>query len=310
MLAFIFSENFFASAIMFALPIAFAALGALISGKANILNINIEGSMSVAALTGALTSFYTQSWALGLLFAVLSGVLMSLLLALATLKLGTSNILSGIALNTLASGVCIYVLYVVLGVKGDTSVAPSCLIPAIEIPLLSRIPVLGRVLFSQNLLFYLAILCTVGISILLNRTRLGLWIRAVGYNETAAISVGIPFKRIKFVALILCGALAGLGGAYLSMAYLSYFSAGMVSGRGFIGLAAEAMGAGHPLYTVLFALLFGAVDYFAVGAQAVLGVPYELLNLLPYLMTVIALTVYGVIHKLRTRKKEIRRDQQ
>jgi simple sugar transport system permease protein len=102
-------------------------------------------------------------------------------------------------------------------------------------------------------------------------------------------------------SLIICGVFAGLGGAFLSMVYLSYFSAGMVAGRGFIGIAAEAMGAGAPILTMLFAVLFGAFDYFSVGAQSVLKVPYELLNTLPYLMTVAALIIYSI----KTRKKNV-----
>ena len=108
-------------------------------------------------------------------------------------------------------------------------------------------------------------------------------------------------RRTRAIALMLCGMMSGLGGAYLSMASLGYFSAGMVSGRGFIGIAAEAMGAGMPIRTTLFALLFGAVDYFAVGGQTVLSFPYELLNTLPYLMTLLALTLYAAAHNKRKR---------
>jgi simple sugar transport system permease protein len=300
MLDFIFSASFLKNSLLFAIPIAFAALGALVSNKAGILNINIEGSMSLAALAGALTSHYTGSWAIGLAAAVLTGVAMAFLLSFTALGLKTSSVLSGIALNTFASGASIFILYAVLGVKGDSSQTPSAMIPDIRIPLLSRIPVVGDALFSQNLLFYMLILSAVLLKFLLRRMRTGAYIRAVGYNETAARSVGIDPDAVKRKALILCGIFAGLGGAFLSMAYLSYFSAGMVAGRGFIGLAAEAMGAGEPLFTMLFALLFGAVDYFSVGAQAVLGVPYELLNTLPYLMTVIALTIYSVANERKT----------
>jgi simple sugar transport system permease protein len=293
----IFSESFLYSAILFSLPIVFAAFGALISNKAGILNINIEGSMSVAAVAGALISHFTGSWVFGLRFAVLAGVCMSMILAFASLKLKTDSVLSGIALNTLASGLCIFVLYTVLGVKGDSSGAPSAMIPSIEIPFLSGIPVIGRPVFAQNLLFYIAVAGIIAVTVMLNRTRLGLHIKAVGYNEEAAVSVSIEVNRTKIYALLICGVFTGLGGAFLSMAYLSYFSAGMVGGRGFIGLAVEAMGGGIPGLTVLFAFLFGTVDYFAVGAQAVLGVPYELLNTLPYMMTVLALILYALAKK-------------
>lgn len=294
MLEFIFSQSFLAASISYALPIIFAAYAALISNKAGIVNINIEGAMAVSAVTGALVSHFTGSWALGLLLAIIAGVLMSLLLYAAAIRLKTDSFLAGIALNTLATGLCVLVLYTVLGVKGDSSAAPSAMIPALNIPVLSKLPVVGSALFGQNLLFYVAIVALLLLRFLLNRTRVGLHIRSVGCNAEAARSVGISVNGQKRTALILCGILAGLGGAYLSMASLGYFSAGMVGGRGFIGIAAEAMGAGNPLLTTLFAFLFGAVDYFAVGAQTVLSIPYELLNTLPYLMTMIALVIYSI----------------
>ena len=297
MISFIFSENFLTSSISYALPIIFAAFAALISNKANIVSINIEGSMSVAALSGALVSYYTQSWAIGLLAAIAAGVGMSLLLALSAIKLKTDTFLSGIALNTFASGLCVLVLYLVLGVKGDSSMTPSVLIPQVKIPLLSEIPVIGPSLFAQNLLFYVAVISLFALMFLLYRTRLGTKIRATGYNPEATASVGIKTGRVQTVSLVFCGIFCGLGGAYLSMANLGYFSAGMVSGRGFIGIAAEAMGAGKPVLTMLFSLPFGAVDYFAVGGQTVMSAPYELLNTLPYIMTLAALLIYSLAKK-------------
>lgn len=294
MFEFIFSESFLASSVSYALPIVFAAYGALISNKAGIVNINIEGAMSVSAVTGALVSHFTGSWVLGLLCAISAGVAMSLLLSFAAIRLKTDSFLSGIALNTLATGLGVLILYIVLGVKGDSSAAPSMMIPIVNIPFLSEIPVIGRVLFSQNLLFYAAVVSLVILVFVLKRTRLGLHIRAVGCNAEASGSVGISVPAAKRTSLILCGVLCGFGGAYLSMASLGYFSAGMVSGRGFIGIAAEAMGASNPYLTTLFAFLFGTVDYFAVGAQTVLSIPYELLNTLPYLMTIFALVLYSL----------------
>lgn len=295
MLEFIFSENFLTSSICYALPIIFAAYAALISNKAGIININIEGSMSVSAVTGALVSYFTGSWVLGLIGAVAAGIAMSLLLSFAAIRLHTDSFLSGIALNTLATGLCVLILQTTLGVKGDSSAAPSVVIPTLTIPLLSKIPVIGKALFAQNILFYAALLALGALCFLLNRTKLGLYIRAVGYNREAASSVGISVSGAKRSALILCGILAGMGGAYLSMVSLGYFSVGMVGGRGFIGIAAEAMGAGNPLLITLFAFLFGAVDYFAVGAQTVLNIPYELLNTLPYLMTLAAMVICSLV---------------
>lgn len=141
-------------------------------------------------------------------------------------------------------------------------------------------------------------------SFLLKRTKLGSRIRATGFNPVAAESVGINTKVVKLKALIICGVFVGLGGVFLSMCYLQYFSVGMVAGRGFIGIAAEAMGMGNPWFTALFAFLFGAVDYFSVGAQTVLEFPYELLNTLPYIMTIVALVIYAVIQKRKGKGNE------
>lgn len=300
MLKFIFSEQFLISTILFATPIIFAAFGALVSKKAGILNINIEGTMSLSALVGGLVSYATASWFVGLIAALITGVIMAFIFAFFTMKMKTDNILSGIALNTLASGLSIYILYAVIGVKGDSSLNPSVMIPNLKIPLLSKIPIIGEALFGQNILVYIAVIMLVLLIFMLNRTKFGTHLKAVGHNEEAAKSVGINTKKIKIIALIMAGTLAGFGGAYLSMVYLSYFSAGMVAGRGFIGIAAEAMGQGNPLLTLLFALLFGAFDYFAVGAQTVLSFPYELLNTLPYVMTIIALVIFAVIKKFKS----------
>ena len=302
MLEWIFSESFLVNVIAYAIPIIFASYASLISGKAGISAINIEGAMSVAAVTGALVSHYANSWVIGLACAMLAGILMMLLLALSALKLKADSFLSGIALNTFATGACLLIVKGVLEGRTDSSTAPSVLVPSVKIPLLSDIPVIGKAIFSQNLLFFIMLAVLALLILLLNCTRLGVQIKTAGYHPEAGESVGVSIKRTRVIALIICGAMAGLGGAYLSMANLGYFSAGMVSGRGFIGIAAEAMGAGMPIKTTLFAFLFGAVDYFAVGGQTVLSFPYELLNTLPYLMTMLALTIYAVAQRKNEKK--------
>ena len=294
MLEWIFSESFLVNVLAYAIPIIFASYASLISNKAGISAINIEGAMSVAAVTGALVSHFANSWVIGLVCAMSAGILMMLLLALSALKLKADSFLSGIALNTFATGACLLIVKGVLEGRTDSSTAPSVLVPSVKIPLLSEIPVIGKAIFSQNLLFFIMLAVLALLILLLNCTRLGVQIKTAGYHPEAGESVGVSIKRTRVIALIICGAMAGLGGAYLSMANLGYFSAGMVSGRGFIGIAAEAMGAGMPIKTTLFAFLFGAVDYFAVGGQTVLSFPYELLNTLPYLMTMLALTIYAV----------------
>ncbi|HNZ77655.1 MAG TPA: ABC transporter permease [Bacilli bacterium] len=300
----LFSEEFFYTSIQLTIPILFAALAALISNKAGILNINIEGSMSVSALIGALISFFTQSYIWGILGGIGTGILMGILLSICTHKLKTSSVLTGVALNIFATGFVVFLMYSILGTKGDTTSAPSYAIPYIKIPYLKDIPIIG-VLFEQNLLFYIAIISVISISTFLNKTKMGLLIKAVGYNPIAAKSVGISIEKIQLIALIIAGVFAGLGGVFLSMSYLSTYNSGMIAGRGFIGLAAEAMGAGQPLLTMIFAFIFGIVSAFAINAQTALNIPYELLNTLPYLMTILALVIYS-ISKLKKQKNSRR----
>ncbi len=296
---FIFSETFLVNSLAYAIPIIFAAFAALISNKSGELSINIEGSMTVSAVVGGLVSHFTSSWALGLLCGLVASVILMLILSFASLNLKTDPFLTGIALNTMASGLAVLILYLTTGDKGTSANFPSKLIPDLFIPGSSEIPVIGKAFFGQNLLFYIGILCLVALWFILKHTKLGTDIKAVGFNPQAASSVGISVAKTRYKALILCGLFAGFGGCYLSMANLSFFSAGMVSGRGFIGIAAEAMGGGNPFLAMLFAYIFGAADYFALGAQTVLNIPYQFLNIIPYGLTVVALIIYAVIEKTK-----------
>ncbi len=297
----IFSQEFLMTSIQLTIPILFASMAALVSNKAGISNINIEGSMSVSALLGALVSFYTKSFLVGILAGILTGVIMGMILSYCAHKLKTDSVLAGVALNIFATGFVIFLMYTLIGSKGDTTDAPSTQIPYLNVPYLSDIPYVG-VLFKQNLLFYIAILSVVLVSFILKRTKLGLHIKAVGFNSPAARSVGIKVERTQLYALIIAGVFAGLGGVFLSMSYLSTFNGGMVAGRGFIGLAAEAMGAGKPYLTLLFSFIFGAVSAFSIEAKTVLNIPYQLLNTLPYVMTILALLLYSLKSKLNSEK--------
>jgi len=300
---------FYAMILQLSTPLVFAALAALVSNKAGVLNIGIEGAMVSAALAAALFSTLTGSAALGVLAGVLAGILMGLFFALCAVRLRTNHILVGIATNILAAGLAVFIIYAVTGNKSDY---PGIAMMPWNVPLLKEIPFLGEVFFQNvNPLVYAAVFAVFAVRFLFRRTVLGIRILAVGKNEAAAASVGIPTARVKTVALVIAGGLAGFGGAYLSLGYMSSFNTGMVAGRGFIGIAAEAIGAGNPVATALFAVLFGAVNAFSLAAQTFpsFAIPYELLNTLPYLTTTVGLVVYSVIRYKKahpsTPKKEI-----
>jgi len=298
----IISTDFLFSIIRVSTPLVFAALGALISDRAGIVNIGLEGIMLTSALGGVLGSAFSQSAGVGLLIAVCTGIFFSIILAWFTLKLKTHIILGGIALNLFASGGTIFVLYLVTGDKGTSASLASKVLPDITIPLLSKIPLLGEVISGHNLLTYVCLLSVVGVWYLMKHTSLGTWIRAVGENHHAAESVGINVYKIRFISLILSGLFASLGGAFLSMGYVSWFSRNMTAGRGWIALAAEAMGGGLVLRTTVTAMLFGAADAISNTLQTI-NLPSELVKTLPYWGTIIGLIIYA-INKKRKRNRQ------
>jgi simple sugar transport system permease protein len=289
----IFSTNFFYSIIRVTTPIILAAMGALISDRAGIVNIALEGIMLMAALSGVIFSAFAESALIGFALALFTGVLMALILAYFTLELKTHVILGGIALNLFATGGSVFILYVVSGDKGTSASLSSKVMPKIDLPLIKNIPVIGEIISGHNIITYMAILSIVALYFMLNRTKLGRKIRAVGENKEAAESVGINVKKIQYLALTLSGMFAGMGGAFLSMGYVSWFSRNMSAGRGWIALAAEAMGRGSVIGTSLTSLLFGVTSALANTLQ-VMNFPNEIVNTIPYIATVLGLTIYSI----------------
>ncbi|OBR64219.1 ABC transporter permease [Paenibacillus oryzae] len=298
----IFTTEFAFSVLRVTTPILFAALGALISNRAGIINIGLEGIMLVAALTGVIASAYTGSAWLGLTGAVMAGTLIAGVLAFFTLKFKTHIILGGVAINMFASGGTVFILYLLSGDKGSSTSLPSKVLPTLDIPLLKDIPVLGPILSGHNVLTYMSILAVFVVYYLLKRTPLGLRIRSVGENPQAAQSVGVSVVKVQYTALLLSGFFAGLGGAYMSMGYLSLFTRDMIAGRGWIAIAAESMGRSTTVGTTLTSLLFGTADALANALQ-VLKIPAELIGTLPYVTTVIGLVIYAVSESRMRGKK-------
>ncbi|AIQ64857.1 ABC transporter permease [Paenibacillus stellifer] len=289
----IFTTEFAFSILRVTTPILFAALGALISNRAGIVNIGLEGIMLTSALMGVLFSAYTGSAWLGLLGAAAGGVLIAGLLAFFTLKFKTHIILGGIAINAFASGGTIFVLYLLTGDKGTSSSVASKVLPNIDIPLIKDIPVIGPILSGHHVLTYLSLIAVAAVYYLLKRTPLGLQIRAVGENPQAAQSVGVKVVRTQYIALLLSGLFASLGGAYMSMGYLSLFTRDMTAGRGWIALAAESMGRSTTIGTALTSFLFGFAEAMSNVLQ-LFKIPAELVSTVPYVVTVIGLMIYSI----------------
>ena len=298
----IFSEAFVFSIFRITTPILFAALAAVVADRAGVTNIGLEGIMMISALTGVIFSAWTESAWLGLLCAILLGVATALMIGFFALKLKTDIILAGIAVNMLGNGGTIFFMYLASGDRGYSANLASKVMPTINIPGLQSIPILGGILSGHNILTYFAFIAVLLVWILLYKTPMGLQIRAVGESPNAADSVGVSVNRIKYIALGISGALAGLGGAFMSMGYMSSFNTNMTAGRGFIALAAEAMGRGEPIGTMLTSLLFGFADALANNMQS-LGLPQELVAMTPYIFTIVGLAVYAASTLKKNRKK-------
>lgn len=297
----IFSADFVYSVLRLTTPILLAGLGALITDRAGVMNIGLEGIMLCAALAGVIGSAITQNAFLGFLFALLVGMALGLLMAYFAIHLKTDMVLTGIAMNLLASGGTVFVLYAVANDKGMSTSLKSLTMPVINIPFIQDIPVIGTVISGHNLLTYLALISVAVMWILLYKTPLGLRIRVVGENSHAAESVGIHVKKVQYIALAISGILAAMGGAYMSMGYMDKFARDMTAGRGFIALAAEALGRGTPVGTLLASLVFGTADALGSNLQ-VLDIPVQFVQMLPYVFTVVGLVLYSAMkHKHLTK---------
>ncbi len=283
-------------------PILFATLAVLMASRSGIFNIAVEGIMLTSALVGVIFSAKFQNAWIGLLVALLIGAIMGVLLGILVIKLKTDAILAGVAINLMAAGGTIFLLYLVSGDRGVSSSLRSISLPNITIPIIENIPFLGTVLSKHNILTYAVFISVILVYLMLYKTPLGLKIRAVGENPHAAESVGINVHKIQYIALALSGIFAALGGAFLSMGYLSWFTNGMTAGRGYIGLAANAMGGSTPIGGFIVSLIFGIADAMANVFQTGIDVPYELIQMIPYITTIVGLAIYSF-----NRKKKLER---
>lgn len=308
MLEMILTPEFFFSVFRITAPILFAALAAVICEKAGISNIGLEGTMMISALFGSLFAYYSGNWFVGLLVAVITGILVSLLMGFFAFNLKTDVILSGTAINMIGSGGTIFLVKIITGLtegKQFTSttsfITKELQIPDIHIPFVESIPFLGPVISGHNLLTYVAFFLVFITWLLLYRTSLGLNIRSVGENPNAASSVGVSVKKIKYITMVISGVLCGFGGAFMSMYYAAGWSLDMVAGRGFIALAAQAMGAGEPLGAMFAAMIFGLAQALGIKISAT-GIDSNLVSPIPYLITIIGLVIFAV-HEARKVKR-------
>jgi general nucleoside transport system permease protein len=288
-------------------PVVLAGLCALITDRAGILNIAGEGMILLGAWCAVAASYFFTSNIAGLAGGLLSGAVVGLLFALFSLRFRANVIVMGIALNTFADALTIFLTRAVFHVAGSFSDPGIVGFGPINIPLLKDIPILGELLSGYTFIVYLAWIVIFLTWVFLYRTPWGLHLRAVGENPQAAETLGINVQRIRFGAVMASGMFASLAGVYLSLAHLQGYVDKMAAGRGFIGMAVNTFGGGTPIGVFLSSLLFGLTDTIGFRLQAERIIPIYFISMLPYLVTLAALTIFTV---QRTRRmKAMAREQ-
>jgi ABC-type uncharacterized transport system permease subunit len=277
--------------------LALAALGEVLAERVGVVNLGVEGLMAVGAITGIATVVAVPSPILGFVLALLVGLLAGMVFAVATVYIRANQVLCGLALTLMGTGIAATIGKAYSGMPAPATFAP------IPIPLLSDIPLIGRALFTQNLLVYLIyIILPLALHYLMFRTRHGLDMRAVGENPAAADAAGIPVQQIRFWYVSAGAALAAGAGAYLTLAFVPSWSEGVVAGRGWIAVALVIFAGYRPLNAVLAALLFGLITSLGfVGQARNWPIAAPILSMLPYLGT-IALIIVPVLAWQKVRR--------
>ncbi len=266
-------------------PFVYAALGELVAEKSGVLNLGVEGMMLVGAITGFIAMAKTGSLLLAVASGMTAGMLMAAIFGVLTLTLMANQVASGLALTIFGIGLSAF-----LGLNYTSIALPG--IPELPIPLLSDIPVLGKLFFSYDILVYGSLALFLLVSWFLYKTRAGLILRGIGETPKSAHALGYNVRGIRYLAVLFGGAMAGLGGVYLSVAYTPVWVEGMVAGRGWVSLALVVFATWRPLRVLFGAYLFGAITIAQFHVQGLgIDIPSQLLSMLPYLATILVLVV-------------------
>ena len=278
-------EAIMLSVIAASTPLLLAAAGELVTERSGVLNLGLEGMMIMGAACAFAGTYISGSVVVGALCGVLAGVAMSAIFAFFTLGLAVNQVASGLALTILGTGLSGLIGAGFVGQR----ITPA---PQLHLPVLTDLPLVGRILFGQDAFVYLSVALVIGIWLFLYRSRAGLVLRAVGDNHTSAHALGYPVLKIRALAVLFGGGCAGLAGAFLPLAYTPFFIPGMTAGRGWIALALVVFASWRPGRLVAGAYLFGAVSILQLHTQALgFGIPSQLMSSLPYLATVIVLVL-------------------
>lgn len=277
--------SFILSVMTASTPLLLAATGELVTEKSGVLNLGVEGMMLVGAIVGFATTVHTGSATLGILCAVLAGMGMALIFGILTLTFLANQVATGLALTIFGTGLSALVGSGYVG----TAVSP---LPKLALPGLSDLPYLGPILFGQDALVYVSLAAVAGVSWFLRRSHRGLVLRAVGDSHDAAHAIGYPVILIRYLATMFGGAMSGLAGAYMSLAYSTSWAENMTAGRGWIALALVVFATWRAGWLLAGAYLFGGIMYLSLYVQGLgITVPSQLVSALPYLATILVLVL-------------------
>ncbi|QFU07728.1 Branched-chain amino acid transport system / permease component [Rhodobacteraceae bacterium THAF1] len=280
-----------ASLMAAATPILLAALGELVVERSGVLNLGVEGMMIVGAICGFAAAVESGSPALGFAIGAVGGALLSLIFAVLVLVFLANQVATGLALTLFGLGLSSLLGQGYVGIKPPST-------PRLDLGPLSDLPFLGRAIFSHDAIVYLSLGVVVSVWLFLTRTRAGLRLRAVGENHDAAHALGLPVVAMRFAAIAFGGALAGLGGAYLSLVRVPQWTEGMTAGAGWIALAIVVFASWRAGRVLVGAYLFGGVTVLQLNLQAAgSALPVEYLSMSPYIITIVVLVVISASHK-------------
>ncbi len=280
-------ESILFATIVAGTPLIIVALGQLIAEKSGVLNLGAEGMMAMGAIAGFAVTFHTGNPWLGVLAGMVAGALMSLLFAIVVLTLMGNQVASGLALSIFGVGLSAFV-----GKPYESEILET--VGTLPIPLLAELPIIGGPIFNQQPLVYLSWAILAGVAWFLYKSRPGLLLRAVGESPSSAHSIGYPVIRIRYMATLFGGAMAGIGGSFLSVFYTPLWVEGMVAGRGWIAIALVVFATWRPFRVMVGAYLFGGVmvaQLFVQGSGLEINIPSQFLSSLPYLATIIVLVI-------------------
>ncbi|HIQ70445.1 MAG TPA: ABC transporter permease [Candidatus Avoscillospira stercorigallinarum] len=287
-----FISNLILASVRMATPLLFLSLAELYSQRAGLVHIGLEGLASIGSLVGFLVCLITGDPFLGVLAGAAAGIAVNMIYAYATINLCAEQIVYGMAINIFAPALAAFIYRVYFGAGSE--LVQVTLMSTVAIPGLKDIPFIGPLLFDQTPMVYLAYALVIFTAIYFSKTKSGLNYKAVGEHPKAAATLGIPVIGIKYLASVICGALAGIGGAYLTTCYSTTYVDGNVAGRGFIALAAVIFGRWSAGGVVLACLFFGFCDALQIRLQVgASGIPYQFFQMIPYVATVVVLALIG-----------------